>query len=524
MTVMEGLNLREYTAAGINTGDDVYKALFSDDAGNGALALELDALVGFINYYTRTDDVRGHKDSSLELIVNEFLNFKRRVMEKDGTYLTRFLAVTERKKDLVWGTKWNIKHVFEAVFSDTGVFIAENTSDINLIENGDFEGEYDNWTVEGGAEINYGARFSGTRGLCFNGAPGSAAWSARLEDGVYFLHFFLRGNIGLEIGDSAGKYWNADKLEWSDSPLVNKFESGIWDNMSMFIKIPPGGEETVEIKFTGGEDNKAFLDYVRLYKKLPYPSYTVISKYAGYFEESHDMDKICHLGKGTEDPDSAVTWYEKESYFDHCFLTGIGTYRNDLYSSLLDLIRPKGIRVFMETHERVNEEGETVSAIGDLIGGVDTYGHLPAVNTGVSGAGLSLLPSVKQIRAFDLVVVSDASGDGHGINAVYEADTASMAGDGVTWVFLYNTATPKIQVQARTGVLSSSVREVAGDPPALSEEVKAAWDANPASVEVRINGLGETGFTIDGGRKLQLTGYTADGWTADDTVEVFAWL
>ena len=174
--------------------------------------------------------------------------------------------------------------------------------------------------------------------------------------------------------------------------------------------------------------------------------------------------------------------------------------------------------------QALKDELDRLSAIGDLIGGVDTYGHLPAVNTGVSGTGLSLLPGVTQIKAHDLVIVSDASGDGHGINAIYEADTTETAGAAVTWVFVYNMETPQVHVPLRTSVLSSNVPAVVGTPPVLSEEVKAAWDANPASVEVLVNGLGETGFTLDGGRKLQLTGYTADGWTADDTVEVFAWL
>jgi hypothetical protein len=349
---MEGLNLRKYTATGINIEDEVYKAIFSDDEGRGALALELDALVDFINYYTRTGDVRNHQGTSLELIIKEFADFNRRVQEKDEIYLRRFLSVTERKNDQVWGTKWNIKHIFEAYFPGIEAFIAENTSDINLITNGDFEEEDDNWTLEGGAEISYSARLSGSRGLYFNRVSGSASQLVELEKGVHVLHFFLQGKIDVEIKNSAGKYWDMDKLEWFDSSPVNKFDSGIWDDQSLFIKVLPEEGDTIEIRFIGIENHVTTLDYVRLYKKLPYPTYTVIVKYEGYAV----ADKTLHLGKGTEDPDPAITWYPRESYFDNSYVLGrIGAYRKEVYFSLLEIIRPKGIKAFVETVEKVSE-------------------------------------------------------------------------------------------------------------------------------------------------------------------------
>jgi hypothetical protein len=174
--------------------------------------------------------------------------------------------------------------------------------------------------------------------------------------------------------------------------------------------------------------------------------------------------------------------------------------------------------------EALKGELDRLSTIGDVIGGVDFYGNMPANNLNISGGGLSLLPSVSQIKKHDLIIVADATEDSHGLNAIYEADTAETAGDDVAWVFVYNMETPQVYVPVRTSVLTSNVPAVVGTPPVLSTTVKAAWDANPASVEVLINGLSETGFTIDSSRKLQLTGYTVDGWTSADTVEVFAWL
>jgi hypothetical protein len=353
MNENEGLNLLDFLASGINKNDPVIQSILSDYEGNGATANEIEELVKFINYYTRTDDIRNHRDNSLDLIIKEFTNLNRRVLEKDEIYLRRCLSITERKKDQVWGTKWNIKHIFETYFDGIEIFVAENTSDANLVINGDFEVADEGWDIDGGAEISYSARFSGGRGLYFNRAAGSAAQSVELEEGAYVLHFFLQGNVDVEVKDSAGKYWDMNRLEWLDNPAVNKFESGLWDDQSMFIKVLPEYGDVITVKFIGTEEYVITLDYARLYRKLPYPTYTVIVKNDGYAV----ADKTLHLGRGIEDPDPAITWYPKESYFDSSYVVGkIGAYRQEVYFSLLDIIQPKGIRAFVETIERVSEE------------------------------------------------------------------------------------------------------------------------------------------------------------------------
>jgi hypothetical protein len=95
------------------------------------------------------------------------------------------------------------------------------------------------------------------------------------------------------------------------------------------------------------------IDYVRLFTKLRYPAYTVIIQFEGYAIE----DKTLHLGKGREDPDPQITWYPRESYFDRSYIVGrVGAYRPEVYDALLDLIRPRGIRAFIKTVERVTED------------------------------------------------------------------------------------------------------------------------------------------------------------------------
>jgi hypothetical protein len=162
--------------------------------------------------------------------------------------------------------------------------------------------------------------------------------------------------------------------------------------------------------------------------------------------------------------------------------------------------------------------------LSDAIGGVDTFEHLPETNDVVLGTGITFIPDLTQIGNHDLVIVADANGDSHGTNAIYKASTTNTAGAVVTWTFMAGLSEPAIPIPAPVSALSSNMPAVLGTPPALAQNVKDAWDANNLSVEVYINGLREMGFTIDSDKKLQLTGYTMDGWTASDIVEVIAWL
>jgi hypothetical protein len=166
-------------------------------------------------------------------------------------------------------------------------------------------------------------------------------------------------------------------------------------------------------------------------------------------------------------------------------------------------------------------ELDRLSTIGDLVGGVDTYEHLPTENDEFTGTGVSLISSLTQIKAHDLVIVSDATGDGKGRNAVYEADTSNTEGDGVTWSFVMNMIVP---LPKRTTVLSTTVPAVVGStPPTVTDEVKTSWTNDPQSVEVFVNGLYEPAFTINNNKKLVLTNYPTTGWTDNDIVEVFIW-
>jgi hypothetical protein len=350
----QGLNLIDYTAAGINTEDEIFKAIFSDDEGNGAWAIELDRVLDFINYYTKTDDVRKHKGYTLEMIVKEFTSFRRMLYEPDSIYLRRFLAITERKKDETWGTKWNIQHVFEAYFHGVNFYVCEITNhiDTNFIINGDFETD-DGWELNGEALYTSDARFSGKRGLFFNGMQGACKQSVQdLQEGVYALHFFMEGKCGVKIKNSLGKYFDATVrpnnyiLKWQDDEIINYFGGNAWQDVFCFIVLPETMD--IEIEFISLVNVDCCIDYVRLFKKPLNPSYTVVVQYEGYLV----TEKSLHLGKGKDDPIEDVD-YAKESYFDYAYIVGrYGAHRREVFSSLLEIVRPCGIQAFLEFVEK----------------------------------------------------------------------------------------------------------------------------------------------------------------------------
>jgi len=217
MNEKEGLDLLDFLATGINKADPSIQVVLSDENGEGAIANEATELVAFIDYYTRTDDVRNHKGYTLEMIAKLFAKLRRRVSETDEVLLRRLLALVERKRDTIWGNALNMKHVFETYFKDITCYVAENTNDTetDILDNGDFESS-DAWALEGGAAYSYDARFSGKRGLYFDG--GGQFCIQQLERlivaGNYTFHFFLHGKCGIIIEREDGKYWNANDQEF----------------------------------------------------------------------------------------------------------------------------------------------------------------------------------------------------------------------------------------------------------------------------------------------------------------------
>ncbi|GHV79808.1 hypothetical protein AGMMS49944_15990 [Spirochaetia bacterium] len=355
MNDREGLNLLDFLATGINKNDPVIQAVLSDFEGNGATANELEELVDFIYYYTRTDNVKDHEGETLEMIVKQFTKLRRQMEESDSVLLRRMRSITERQGDEIWGNGTDIEHVFETYFGGINAYVCENTAKESLLEDGDFEDESNRWVLTGGAAFSREARFSGGFGLYFSGSVEDSCMQMldNISAGVYTLHFFLRGKCGVIIQDGSGKYFNADErvLAWSNSAVTNWFDHDDWRDAFCFIVL---SAETahLRIKFVPATGRETYIDYARFFLKPLNPSYTVVIQYEGYAV----VDNSLHLGPGTVDPIPELD-YSGESYFDNSYILGRkGALRNVVYQTVLDTVKPRGIQAFVEFVERTETE------------------------------------------------------------------------------------------------------------------------------------------------------------------------
>jgi hypothetical protein len=359
MNKQEGLNLLDGLATGINKIDPVVSTIFSDFDGTGAAANEIEALLPFIDYYTKTGDVINHRGYTLEMIIKLFTGLRRRVNEADRIYLRRMLALTERKGDTVFGNGMDLEHVFEMYISGVKAYIAENTNaeNLNLIVDGDFE--EDKWIVN--AAYAYEARFSKRRGLFLDGDGKYCRQTLEsgFEGGWYTFHFMLKGTCALRIRDGDGRCWNANEqiflgdviLRWVDD-CQNRYTTEDWKDICVVIRVAKNARLVFE--FLSVEGEAGYVDHVRFFIKPPHPSYTLIFQYEGYAVNSQSL----HMSVTGHDP-AAGTRYEKESYLDHAFIVGrLGAYRKEYYQSLMDIVRPRGIQAFSEFVEKIIMEDQ----------------------------------------------------------------------------------------------------------------------------------------------------------------------
>lgn len=373
MNRKEGLNLLDFLPTGLDKQDPFIQALYSNDDGEGAIANEVEEAIAFIDYYTRTDNVRNHRGDSLEMITKQFAKITRQMEERDPRLIRRMLSLTFRKGDVIWGNGLDMIHVFETYFENTRAFLSENTNarDENLLSHGDFEddekGDADeSWDRTGSAVYAYEARFSGKQGVYFDGAAAGISQTVRnLAPGLYTLHFFLLGKCGVIIKNKAGQFWDGTAkannyvLAWKDEEFINQFDNAEWNDVFCFIRLDTELLDELTIEFVSLESGTGYVDYARLFPKTANPSYTITFQFEGYTL----AERTLHLGAPKEDPADGVN-YEKESYFDHSYIVGLqGAYRSEVYQSVLDTVRPRGIQAFAEFVEKttIGEEQEEAS-------------------------------------------------------------------------------------------------------------------------------------------------------------------
>jgi hypothetical protein len=342
----QGSELIKNLPGGFNEADPTIQALFFDGDSDGALANEFEALINYVDSYTRSDDVENQTGEMLEKTVSFFIGMERYFEETDAALINRFMAITARAGDSVWGTGWNIKHVFEKYFPSANVFIVENTgeSTANKLLDPDFEGET-GWTLAG-CTLETSARFSKSKGLLLPGS-GTCKQIISLAVGTNSLNFFLKGSCSVKIIDASGNYWNGQNHSWQIAEYTNTFSSNEWANQQLFIITK--SMTNITLNFCGVNGTLGYVDHGSLVEKFSYGTFTVVINFSGEV-----VGNVLHLSGGTKDPDAvAIPDYSKAGYFDQVFMTGVAAgFAKDIYQDILDLIKPFGIKAFLEFAER----------------------------------------------------------------------------------------------------------------------------------------------------------------------------
>lgn len=374
----------------INKKKSVFSALFANDSKTGTIETIFNELeetrkvweIDSANIYNQTGE-------QLEKTLALFSVLERVNSDTDHTILARLRLLFYRNGDKVWGDKWNILNLFKTFFNDENVWLINNTDDENLLINGDFENQ-DAWVLTDGASYEREARFEGTTGILFNSSGTLEQTVSVNANTVYFLHFFLRGNVRVKITDNNGRYWIPEGYTgaWGNTEHWTSFVcSEKWCNRSMFF-INDGRVSSVTVTFGYETGHYGFVDYVRLNKKTKASTFSLIAVFEGTITDdtanlapgtndpivAHDYDNMMYGSPGNSDvepmegydnmtyldeqkalaPDSPVGYdghktvdYEEMSYFDNAFLFGRGRLK-ELYQGIMDIVQPAGVTSFIE--------------------------------------------------------------------------------------------------------------------------------------------------------------------------------
>jgi hypothetical protein len=284
----------------VNKDDEVFKALFANPDGTGVVETIFNDMEETRNAWCNNSNVYNQSGEMLEKSLSFFSVLKRLFRESDDSYKDRNELLFYRNGDTVWGDKWDILKLFKRYFGTELVYIVNNTNEArdNLLLDGDFEAK-NAWTLEN-CVYDPEARFCERNGVLFNSSGSCRQAVTVLPDSTYFLHFFLKGAIGIEIKDDHGRYWNAIKGElgeWQTGPCLNAIpKKQEWDAGSLFF-LTDTAVHGVTVKFVGCASHVTYLDYVRLFKKENYSSFTLIVSFGGRYTQ-----ETIAMAPGTDDP------------------------------------------------------------------------------------------------------------------------------------------------------------------------------------------------------------------------------
>lgn len=355
----------------IDKSKPVFSKLIANDDKDGVLQAQIEYLLAYMKEWVSTPDVYEQHGDMLDKTISFFSYLTQFVDETETSLKNRFRAIFVRNHDTKWGTPFDVKNVFRQYFPNAMIYLVENTNKIdstepglaNILQDGDISTDTPTeWNLENCAATS-DARFSKGFGIEFNQSGGSLSQTVRIATTreveepephsvkiPYYLHFFLKGKINVQVQDSSNRYWDYDNKVWKATEVNNSFETADWDNCSLFFILDDTNEfEDVTITFNYA-DGLAYADYFRLFAKQAYSSFTVIAHFEGY-----SASGVFGLAAGDDDPnietESATPpqpRYGNYGYFDRSFLSGVPTgYAQDIYEDLLDYLRSQGVRAFL---------------------------------------------------------------------------------------------------------------------------------------------------------------------------------
>lgn len=356
---MDLLNLmRSSFPKTIDKSKSVFCSLIANENNDAALQKQILDLFNYMKEWTLTPDVYEQKGDMLMKSVTFFSFLERFADETELSLKNRFRAIFVRNHDQKWGTPFDVKNVFRQYFAHADIYLVENTNKIdavetgmgNLLENGDINSAAaTGWTLQS-CSATPDARFSKGYGieLAQSGAKASQEVSVS-GDKVYYLHFFLKGKVSVQIKDNHDKYWDFSTNTWESSPIDNEFNSADWNNISLFF-ITNNNASEVTLSFIY-VDTDTYIDYFRLFAKQPYSSFTVIAHYDG-----EKAVNAFGLASGEADPNIPTTSptppqprYGNYGYYDDAYLSGVAAgFASDIYDDLLNYVRAQGIKAYFD--------------------------------------------------------------------------------------------------------------------------------------------------------------------------------
>lgn len=336
-----------------------FSSMIANDKESAAIEKVLNKLKDNCNTYVNNYNIYKQTGDMLTKTSNFFSFLKRYGEESDESFINRIKTLFVRDATSL-GSRFDIISVFKKYFNTENVYIVNNSYPINtnLIQDYDFQ-TADKWIIENPSNCSYSyeARFSESLGVKFL-KDGVIKQTVSVENNkIYFLHLFSQGEIEVEIKDTINnRYWNNEVYhkdgkwnvgKWQDEKFSFTCKTEVWNNFSSQI-ICDDNISQLEIKIIGKEDN-SYLDYVRLFEYLGYPSFSVIIQ-----NIANDNINALAVAPGTND-NIDNSELENYSYYndrehDTTFFTGVQKYGSgeDTYNEILSYITVYGIQSQIE--------------------------------------------------------------------------------------------------------------------------------------------------------------------------------